>query len=261
MRTIIAGSRACRKMAHVEKAVKASGFEITQVISGGAEGVDLLATVWARANYIDLKVMKADWETHGLRAGYLRNIDMAEKAEALIAVWDGKSPGTGNMIEIARKMGLKSYVHRWDPQGDLDDAIRSFTGKNRFLSNFWSTTIIHDGHIYPSVENAYQAAKLFPSMRAVFRSCSPSEAKRRGKATPSMYTDEGWNKEKVPLMTALVHQKFQDGYLREKLLATGDRHLEEGNSWGDTFWGTSGGVGRNELGRILMETRAKLALI
>jgi ribA/ribD-fused uncharacterized protein len=247
-------------MAHVEAAVRSSGFTITEVICGGAQGADNIGRLWARINCVPSVLMNADWDTHGRRAGYLRNIDMADKAEALIAVWDGASPGTRQMIEIATRMGLKVHVHRWDPQGDVDDAIRSFSGKYRFLSNFWTTNIIHDGHIYPSVENAYQAAKMFPSMRAVFRSCSAAEAKRRGRTMPSMFTDEGWNKEKVSLMTHLIRQKFESGYLRDKLLETGDRHLEEGNGWGDTFWGVSGGIGRNELGRILMETRARLSV-
>ena len=59
--------------------------------------------------------------------------------------------------------------------------ILEFQGPNRWLSNFWPAIILFDGHLYPSVENAYQAAKMHPSQRAVFRTCSPGAAKRLAK--------------------------------------------------------------------------------
>jgi hypothetical protein len=55
----------------------------------------------------------ADWDRYGKAAGYIRNETMAANAEALIALWDGRSPGTKHMIDIARKKGLKVYVHRF----------------------------------------------------------------------------------------------------------------------------------------------------
>jgi predicted NAD-dependent protein-ADP-ribosyltransferase YbiA (DUF1768 family) len=59
-------------------------------------------------------------------------------------------------------------------------------------------------------------------------------------------------------MEELVRRKFADPELAEKLLATGDEELVEGNTWNDRFWGVCRGEGRNELGKILMRVRAEL---
>ena len=60
-------------------------------------------------------------------------------------------------------------------------------------------------------------------------------------------------------MKELVLQKFStNAELKDFLLETGEAHLIEGNGWGDTFWGVSGGKGENHLGKILMEVRQEL---
>jgi predicted Rossmann fold nucleotide-binding protein DprA/Smf involved in DNA uptake len=110
MKTIIAGSRTIRDMDTVTKAIMDSGFSITAVVSGMAAGVDSLAVQYAIANGIEYIAMPADW-SQGRGAGYRRNEQMAEVADALIAVWDGISRGTMHMINIARKRGLKVYVY------------------------------------------------------------------------------------------------------------------------------------------------------
>lgn len=110
MKTIIAGSRTITNMLEVELACGESEFFITEVVCGGAAGVDQLGNDWARARKIPVKHFPADWRTHGKSAGPIRNRQMAEYAEALIAVHDGKSRGTKNMIEEATKRGLKVFV-------------------------------------------------------------------------------------------------------------------------------------------------------
>ena len=82
----------------VSKAVEASGFEITEVVSGKALGVDSLGEVWAAANCIDVTEMPADWDRHGKSAGFIRNSQMADYCDAAVIIWDGRSRGTGNMI-------------------------------------------------------------------------------------------------------------------------------------------------------------------
>ena len=68
-----------------------------------------------------------------------------------------------------------------------------------------------------------------------------------------------WEEVKNKVMYEIVLAKFtQNSDLKEKLLATGDEHLEEGNTWGDTIWGTVDGVGENRLGKILMRVRDEL---
>lgn len=110
MKTIIAGSRyfADYTQLHVE----CSKHTITEVVSGGAPGADALGERWAEARGIPVTKFPADWRTHKRAAGPIRNAKMARYAEALIAFWDGASPGTKNMIDLAMAAGLKVTVVR-----------------------------------------------------------------------------------------------------------------------------------------------------
>lgn len=110
MKTIIAGGRDIHDYQLVLDAVKESQIHISTVVSGGAKGVDSLGERYANEMNLQLNVFIPDWDTHGRAAGPIRNRKMAENAEALIAIWDGKSRGTKNMIETARKLGLLVYV-------------------------------------------------------------------------------------------------------------------------------------------------------
>lgn len=110
MRTIIAGSRGITNLLWVPVAVVRSGFTITEVVSGKARGADSLGEQWAKIQGIPVKEFPAYWEDQGRAAGYIRNARMALYAEALIALWDGKSPGTRSMISLAREAGLQVYV-------------------------------------------------------------------------------------------------------------------------------------------------------
>lgn len=109
MKTIIAGSRGITDYSLLLKAYSECGFEITEVVSGGARGVDKLGERLAQELNLPLKIFPADW-SKGKQAGFIRNVQMAEHADALIAVWDGQSRGTAHMITIARSLGLKVYV-------------------------------------------------------------------------------------------------------------------------------------------------------
>lgn len=113
MKTIVAGSRTVTDIRHVNEAIHNCGFEeeITEVVSGGAKGVDALGEEWARTRNIPIKVFPADWAKYGNRAGPIRNCQMGDYADALVAVWDGKSSGTKHMIDYARSNGLVVYVH------------------------------------------------------------------------------------------------------------------------------------------------------
>jgi len=79
-------------------------------LSGAARGADTLGEEWAVMCGIPIEKYPADWNAHGKSAGYKRNTVMAEHAEALIALWDGKSRGTAHMIEIAKRHGLRVHV-------------------------------------------------------------------------------------------------------------------------------------------------------
>ncbi len=88
MRVIIAGTRGINDYAKVCDAVRRSGFPINRVVSGLAAGVDTLAVRYAAENALPCDSFPAEWSRWGRRAGYRRNVQMAENADALIAVWD-----------------------------------------------------------------------------------------------------------------------------------------------------------------------------
>lgn len=110
MKTIIAGSRSVTNYLAVKSAIEESGFEITEVVSGGAHGVDRLGERWANENNVPIRRFLPDWDKHGKPAGFIRNYLMAKYAEALIAVHDGSSRGTAHMIRAAQEKGLKVYT-------------------------------------------------------------------------------------------------------------------------------------------------------
>ncbi len=115
MRVIICGSRTFTMLSDVEAAVAASGFPITKILSGGARGADELAQQYARLHGILCEVVPARWDQFGKRAGPLRNEQMARFADACIAIWDGTSPGTRDMINRARAHNLSLFIHRLPP--------------------------------------------------------------------------------------------------------------------------------------------------
>lgn len=134
--------------------------------------------------------------------------------------------------------------------------IDSFSGENRFLSNFWPAEVTLDGMTFPSVENAYQAAKTnVLIMREDFINLIPGQAKRKGQNLPLR---NDWESVKVSVMRNLLEQKFEHEELRKLLLNTGEQQLVEGNTWGDIFWGVCDNVGDNNLGKLLMEIREQI---
>ncbi len=112
MRVIIAGGREIYDYQLVLDAIKEANLDIITVVSGGAKGVDTLGEQYASEMNLALNVYAADWQKNGRAAGPIRNRKMAENADALIAIWDGKSRGTKNMIETATKLKLVVYVKR-----------------------------------------------------------------------------------------------------------------------------------------------------
>ncbi len=109
MKVIIAGSRTLTDYHLVCAAVYESKFNITEVVSGCAIGIDTLGLKWADDNQVAKKKMPADWDRWGKGAGFIRNIAMAEYADALIAVTNG-SRGTAHIIRVANRKGLQGYI-------------------------------------------------------------------------------------------------------------------------------------------------------
>ena len=83
------------------------------IISGCARGADTLGLRYASENAFDVEEYPANWDKYGKKAGYIRNVEMAENADALIAFWDGKSKGTKHMIDIATERNLPIRVIKY----------------------------------------------------------------------------------------------------------------------------------------------------
>ena len=83
------------------------------IVSGGARGADKAGEMYANEEKLDLEIFPADWKKYGKSAGFRRNEQMAEFADALIAFWDGKSNGTKHMIDIATEKGMNVRVVKY----------------------------------------------------------------------------------------------------------------------------------------------------
>ena len=138
------------------------------------------------------------------------------------------------------------------------EKIDSFSGEFHFLSNFHTSYILYDGIVWPTVEHAYQAMKTLDENQRmnILEANSPGEAKKLGRCV-TMRVD--WDDIKLEIMEELVREKFESKpKLAEKLLATEDIEIVEGNTWGDKFWGVCNGEGENHLGKILMKIRDEI---
>lgn len=137
-------------------------------------------------------------------------------------------------------------------------AIDRFTGQYRFLSNFYSATIMYAGMKFPSTEHAYQAAKSNDLEYKERVRLAPDASRAKGLGQRAKLRPD-WDQVKIGIMEELVRRKFTDHpALKHLLLQTGDAELIEGNYWGDTFWGVCDGRGENHLGKVLMKIRDEL---
>lgn len=161
--------------------------------------------------------------------------------------------------------------------------IEEFRGEYRFLSNFWPAIVFFEGTEYDCLEKAYVAAKfdkdLILEVKTDFgqqpvhvrghiaKIDTAGKVKRFGRKHEKHLRSD-WGLVKLDIMRQLVSEKFSEINLElaKKLMATGDQHIQEGNTWGDTYWGivTGGrqknliGLGSNHLGKLLMARRTEL---
>jgi ribA/ribD-fused uncharacterized protein len=146
---------------------------------------------------------------------------------------------------------------------DMDEPITSFRGDYEFLSNFYRCRVpitFEEDDVtfeFGSAEAAFQAHKTNNVTDLIMLSqMTGSEAKKYGR---KIKLRDDWNDIRLQVMTKVVLIKFITNWeLHDMLIATGQRELIEGNTWGDTFWGVCNGKGENHLGKILMEVRSAL---
>lgn len=128
MKVIIAGSRTINDYSTLLRALENFPYDITEVVCGGAVGVDSLGERWARVKNIPVTHMPAEWNRYGNSAGPIRNRKMAEYADCALVIWDGKSKGAHNLIENMKRLNKRQvvYVESKDLEGlDLDAGIGS----------------------------------------------------------------------------------------------------------------------------------------
>lgn len=140
-----------------------------------------------------------------------------------------------------------------------DKVINSFSGDFSFLSNFYDAKVFFEGLNYPTVEHAFQAAKSLDPVerRNIKEARTAGLAKRLGR---KVNLRKDWDFVKVDVMLQLLRLKFKNPILKQKLIDTEGFDLEEGNNWGDMFWGVCSktGVGKNWLGKLLMQVREEV---
>ncbi len=106
MKVIIAGSRTITDIDYIYECINEFRLDndITEIVSGGAKGPDIIGEVYAIENDIPIASFIPDWDMYGKRAGIIRNEEMGRYADALIAIWDGKSAGTKHMFTYMKKL-------------------------------------------------------------------------------------------------------------------------------------------------------------
>lgn len=121
--------------------------------------------------------------------------------------------------------------------------ISSFKDRYYFLSNFYEAPVEYEGIVYQSNEAAFQAQKtLDPIEKNQFKDYSASRAKYYGR---KVKLRPDWEEVKDKIMYEICLAKFtRNGYLKRALLETKGKYLIEGNTWGDTYWGTVNGKGK-----------------
>lgn len=142
--------------------------------------------------------------------------------------------------------------------------ISSFRDEYRFLSNFYQCSFEYKGLTYPNAEAAFQAQKCCKEEDKIKYTLqkNPVRVKQMGKKEPNLPAN--WDTVSYDIMNEILHAKFSVPELAEKLKATGNAYLEEGNHWHDNRWGKctcekcSTKEGQNWLGKILMEIREEL---
>jgi hypothetical protein len=101
MKVAVIGSRSFTDYERLTQVL--SGMAVTEIISGGAQGADTLAERYATTHGIPTLIFKPDWKKYGRAAGPIRNKDIINNAEVVVAFWDGKSKGTLSSIKLAEK--------------------------------------------------------------------------------------------------------------------------------------------------------------
>ena len=138
----------------------------------------------------------------------------------------------------------------------MKNEVKGFHTEYAWLSNFYLCDVMYTWRKFPSVEHAYQYAKVFLPSGEDYKNVvkmTPAQAKRWGR---NVDLRDDWDQIKLGVMADCLYSKFTLNLkLREALKELQDYYLEETNHWNDTYWGVCDGKGENHLGKLLMATR------
>lgn len=158
-----------------------------------------------------------------------------------------RSPATDKLIPLAPPVAENQT-----------GSISAFTGEYAWLDNAYPSPVELHGYVYPSVVNAYHAARMPRDKRHRFILLSPAEAAAEGL---KLAEKPEFKRLQVPIMRMLIKSKFALGTdLAVKLMSTDDLEIVYDNQAGDRFWGVAGGWGKNLSGLLLMLRRANLRI-
>ena len=130
-RTIIAGSRDFNNIKLAYDVLKDFKDQIKVVLCGEAKGADTIGRQWAEENHISIYSYPADWQKYPTAAGYIRNKQMGDAADMLIAFWDEVSPGTKHMIEYMKELGKEVYIIPYKTIKQIPECIIHYDDKRR----------------------------------------------------------------------------------------------------------------------------------
>jgi hypothetical protein len=148
--------------------------------------------------------------------------------------------------------------------------IQQFRGAYGYLSNFAECEIEYNGFTYPSTEHAYMAQKSDEQVQMgttpenlkwvdwnEYCAVSGITAGQVKSFSREVELRSDWNEVKLQVMEDVLRIKFSQEPFKSKLISTGDEVIQEGNYWGDSFWGVDlkTGKGVNHLGKLLMQIR------
>ena len=138
--------------------------------------------------------------------------------------------------------------------------ITEFKDEYRWLSNFSPVSIELDEIEYPSVEHAYMSAKSDNEYWKNYCSNKNNTAGEVKRASKTIILVDNWDEIKLSIMEECLMQKFTQEPYMTNLINTKNVEIEEGNRWGDKFWGIclKTNVGENNLGKLIMKIRKEL---
>jgi hypothetical protein len=112
MKVIIAGSRGFSdfQLMYAKCEEILANVNEVEIVSGTARGADKMGEHYASLKGYNVARFPAEWDKHGKAAGYIRNKEMADYADCLIAFWDGESRGTKHMIDLATERNLSVHI-------------------------------------------------------------------------------------------------------------------------------------------------------